>query len=72
MAKLPNFTLAKPSTLETTLGDPAQHRDVEYIESSESVYGSLERCRLARDRRLPNAEHIQVLVQAWSQLRKSQ
>jgi len=31
---------------------------------------ALERCRLGRDGRPPKAEHIQVLVQAWRQLRK--
>jgi hypothetical protein len=30
---------------------------------------ALERCKLARDGRPPNAEHIQVPVQAWRQLR---
>jgi hypothetical protein len=29
-----------------------------------------ERCRLGRDGRPPKAEHIQVLVQTWRQLRK--
>jgi hypothetical protein len=31
---------------------------------------ALERCRLGKDGRPPKAEHIQVLVLAWRQLRK--
>jgi hypothetical protein len=31
---------------------------------------ALERCKLARDGSPPKAEHIQVLLQAWRQLRR--
>jgi hypothetical protein len=41
MAKPPSFTLEKPFTLETTLGDPAQHRNVEYIESQKAYTEAL-------------------------------
>ncbi|PWT99840.1 MAG: hypothetical protein C5B51_26375 [Terriglobia bacterium] len=33
---------------------------------------ALERCKLSRNGRPPKAENIQVLVQAWRQLRKTQ
>lgn len=70
MAKRPDFTPEKPYSTEQ-LSEIRRNFAIMSKPSLETAYTeALERCRLAKDGRPPKAEHIQVLVQAWRQLRK--
>jgi hypothetical protein len=71
MAKMPDFTPEKPYT-EQQLSEIRRNFAMLSTTSLQTAYAeALERCKLARDGRPPNAEHIQVLVQAWRQLRRA-
>jgi hypothetical protein len=65
------FTPEKPYTREQ-LSEIRRNFAMLAKPSLETAYAeALERCKLAKDGRPPKAEHIQVLVQAWKQLRKT-
>ena len=71
MAKRPDFTPEKPYT-EQQLSEIRRNFAMLSKPSLETLYmEAWERCKLARDGRLPKAEHIQTLMQAWRQLRKA-
>ena len=71
MAKRPDFTPEKPFT-EEQLSEIRRKFAMLSKPSLQTAYTeALERCKLARDGRPPKAEHIQTLVQAWRQLRKT-
>jgi hypothetical protein len=71
MANMPDFTPEKPFT-EEQLSEIRRNFAMLSKPSLETAYTeALERCKLTRDGRPPKAEHIQVLVQAWRQLRKA-
>jgi hypothetical protein len=71
MANSADYTLEKPYTPEQ-LSEIRRNFAILSKPSLETAYTEAwERCKLARDGRPPNAEHIQVLVQAWKGLRKS-
>jgi hypothetical protein len=71
MAKMPGFTPKKPFTAEQ-LSEIRRKFALLSTPSLQTAYTeALERCRLGRDGRPPKAQDIQVLVQAWRQLRKS-
>jgi hypothetical protein len=71
MANRPDFTPEKPYTPEQ-LSEIRRNFAMLSKPSLQTAYAeALERCKLARDGRPPKAEHIQVLVQAWRQLRKA-
>lgn len=71
MAKRPDFTPEKPFTSEQ-LSEIRRSFAMLSTPSLQTAYAeALERCKLARDGRPPKAEHIQVLVQAWRQLRRA-
>ena len=71
MAKLPDFPPEKAFT-EKQLAEIRRNFAMLSKPSLQTAYmEALERCKLARDGRPPNAEHIQVLVQAWRALRRS-
>jgi hypothetical protein len=71
MAKRPDFTPEKPFTAKQ-LSEIRRKFALLSTPSLQTAYAeALERCRLGRDGRPPKAEDIQVLVQAWRQLRKA-
>jgi hypothetical protein len=71
MAKRPDFTPEKPFT-EEQLSEIRRNFALLSPSSLQTAYTeALERCRLGKDGRPPKAEHIQVLVQAWKELRKT-
>jgi hypothetical protein len=71
MANRPDFTPEKPFTADQ-LSEIRRKFALLSIPSLQTAYTeALERCRLGRDGRPPKAEHIQTLVQAWRQLRKT-
>ena len=70
MAKRPDLTPEKPYT-EEQLSEIRRNFAMLSRPSLQTAYTEAwERCKLARDGRPPKAEHIQVFVQAWRQLRK--
>jgi hypothetical protein len=70
MANRPDYTPEKPYT-DQQLSEIRRNFAMLSTSSLQQAYSeALERCKLARDGRPPKAEHIQVLVQAWKQLRK--
>ena len=71
MAKRPDFTPEQPFSAEQ-LSEIRRNFAMLSTASLQTAYTEAwERCKLDRRGRPPNAEHIQVLVQAWRQLRKS-
>ena len=71
LAKMIDFTPEKPFTAEQ-LSEIRRNFSRLSTPSLQTAYTeALERCRLGRDGRPPKAEDIQVLVQAWRQLRKA-
>ena len=71
MANKPDYTPEKPYSAEQ-LAEIRRNFALLSPSSLQTAYTeALERCRLGRDGRPPKAEHIQVLVQAWRQLRKT-
>lgn len=71
MAKRPDFTPEKPYSPQQ-LSEIRRNFAMLSKPGLQTAYAeALERCKLARDGRPPKAEHIQVLVQAWRQLRKA-
>jgi hypothetical protein len=71
MAKWPDFAPEKPYMPEQ-LSEIRRDFALLSVSSLQKAYSeALERCGLGRDGRATRAEHIQVLVQAWWQLRKA-
>jgi len=71
MAQKTGYTPEKPFT-EEQLSEIRRNFSRLSTPSLQTAYTeALERCRLGRDGRPPKAEQIQVLVQAWRQLRKT-
>jgi hypothetical protein len=71
MAKRPDFRPEKPFSAEQ-LSEIRRNFALLSASSLQTAYTEAwERCRLGRDGRAPRPEHIQVLVQAWRQLRKT-
>jgi hypothetical protein len=74
MAKRPDFTRDSPLSPEA-LAELRRRYAMLSTSSPEQVYSDAwERCKIernGRNRRLPPAEQIQVLVTAWKALRKA-
>ena len=71
MASRPDFTPDQVLSLEQ-LAEVRQNFAKLSLPSLQTAYSeALERCKLDRRGRAPASIHIQVLVQAWKQLRKA-
>jgi hypothetical protein len=71
MAKRPDYSPEHPLSAEQ-LAEVRRKFSMLSTPSLQQAYvEAWERCRLARNGRPPKAEHVQELVQAWRQLRKT-
>jgi len=71
MPKRPDFSPDNPLT-EIQLAEVRQRYAQLSTPSLQTAYAeALERCKLDKRGRAPQSVHIQVLVQAWKELRKA-